>query len=467
MGMLIAAASSGSGKSTLTMGLMRALTNRGVDVCAFKAGPDYIDPMFHRRAVRGNAYNLPGWLLDDETLRYVYRKHLRPNAFAIIEGVMGLYDGHSVKSIEGSSAELADTLDADILLVVDGSGVALTIAAVVKGLVTFHEPTRIKGVVFNHVNTEGHYALLRRAVESHVGITCYGYMKPCEDIRLESRHLGLIQAQEMQDSDAIIERMAELISDTVDIEALIRDFSEPGPSAQACPSTQAGVVGRDGMGSAVDARIESKLRALKAAVSRAGGLRLGVAYDRAFSFYYDDTFELLEALGVTLLYFSPIDDAAIPRRAQALYFGGGYPEVFAKALSANTAMRHSVHSAATEGLPIYAECGGLMYLMERIVLKEGDSYEMVGVFPGTARMTDRLQHFGHVTATWGAVSYRGHEFHKSVIDLEGEQKFALEVSKRNKKWACGYTAQRVLATYVHAHPYGGLDFLEKLLQCSF
>jgi len=459
MGLMIAGVSSGSGKTTLTIGLMRALKNRGLNVGAFKAGPDYIDPMFHRLATKGSSYNLPPWMMSDDTLKYLYEKRSQSHDISIVEGVMGYFDGHSFETIEGSSAHLAEVLEIGVVIIMDASSMALTAAALLDGLLRFHTPSRIKGVIFNRVKSKGHYELLKNAVDQHLEITCYGYMKPSNEVQLESRHLGLIQAQEDSGVEDKIEKMAALVSETVDVDRLFQDFNNS--------VDQSKIVAYDGSGSS---RFQAALLKLKLEVAKKGGLKVGLAVDDAFSFYYDENLETLRDIGITLVPFSPISDCAVPASVDALYLGGGYPEVFANALMENKLMRESIKVRAQIGMPIYAECGGLMYLMKTLEDSRGVVYDMVGIFDGHSKMTDRLQHFGHVDARLhvpihgnvNSVNYRGHEFHHSVVTAY-DTEMGIEVKGKYETWQCGYYHNNVLGTYVHNHFYSNLSFLEWLV----
>jgi cobyrinic acid a,c-diamide synthase len=458
MGLMIAGMSSGSGKTTLTIGLMRALKKRGIDVAAFKAGPDYIDPMFHRLATQGASYNLPAWMVDVETLQYLYEKRSFGHDLSIVEGVMGYFDGHSFETIYGSSAQLADALGIGVVIIMDASSMALTAAALIQGLMHFHQPSQIKGVIFNKVKTQGHYELLKNAVETHLDITCYGYLKPCADVQLESRHLGLIQAQEDLEIEMKIETMAALVEDTVDLDRLYCDFKNA--------VDQSKIDAYDSSGSPF---IQTSLKRIKDRIKDYGGLRIGYAYDDAFSFYYDENLETLREVGATLMPFSPIADCEIPVSMDALYIGGGYPEVFAQALMKNQSMRASIRNHAQSDMPIYAECGGLMYLMQTLENSDGEQYEMVGIFSGLSKMTNQLQHFGHVEATLSmtingesvAIPYRGHEFHHSIV-VSSDIEMAIAVSGKKESWQCGYHVRNVIGTYVHNHFYSNLAFLEWL-----
>ena len=466
MGLIIAGVSSGSGKTTLTIGLMRSFVDRGLKVGAFKAGPDYIDPMFHRMAMRGSSYNLPSWMVDDSAIEHLYRKRSKDKDISVIEGVMGYYDGHSHESIEGSTAHLADVLNEDVLLIIDGSSMALTSAAIVKGLVEFHEPSAIKGVVFNQIRSKMHYELLKKSVETHTQIKCYGYLMPSDEVQMESRHLGLVQASEDDEIEEKICKMSELVQATVDVERIIRDFSNPKQTRCKTES----VSGDDG--DDFDERIEKKLAQIRQKIEDRGGLTLGIAKDQAFSFYYDENLETLKELGVKLVPFSPMTDAVVPTSADALYMGGGYPEVFAKVLEENSTFKRNLKQQVENGLPIYAECGGLMYLTNSITNLEGVKNQMTQIVGGDSVMTKSLQRFGHVSVDLNPskllmtelppIHYRGHEFHHSLVE-NCPATCILEVSKKNNSWSCGYHLKNVLATYVHYHFYSNLDLLETLI----
>ena len=459
MGIIITGISSGSGKTTLSIGLMRALKNKGYKVTAFKSGPDYIDPMFHRLAVRGNSYNLPMWMLTDDTIVDLYQKRSNDSDISVVEGVMGYFDGHEVTSIQGSTAHLAKTIQTPVVVVLDASSMSLTAAAMIQGLLHFEKPSLVKGVIFNHIKSEYHYQLLKKAVHLHTQVKCYGYLKPDPEIALESRHLGLIQANEVVYIDEKIEKMARWVSDTVDIEAIYKDFNNANKtviSKSLKPET--------------DEWLSSVYKR---------SLNIGIAKDDAFSFYYDENLALFEELGINLVSFSPIKDIVLPDCLDGLYIGGGYPELHAAALESNASMRASILAFANNGKPIYAECGGLMYLMSNLVLADGTSFEMAGVFRGNAIMTDSLQRFGHVEAELDCtkliksdklssvlvpqkIKYRGHEFHHSKIEgCVSEQ--LISIHKNDRHWTCGYSTHRVLATYVHNHFYSNIDFFKFLL----
>lgn len=442
---LITGVASDSGKTTFTMGFLKLLKLKGIDVGSFKVGPDYIDPMFHKHITGENCYNLPAWMVTEDDLKYLYYKRAKEKGVNVIEGVMGYFDGRSFEDYEGSSAQIAELLDVPVLLLVDGSKTALTAAAIVKGLKEFAQVNQIKGVVFNKVNTPKHYGLLKNSVEKHTGIKCYGYLPLLKEASVKSRHLGLIQAFEIEDLDEKVTQIALQIEETVEWELLLEAFKHD----TCVPSMERPMLDR-----------------LKERVEEVGGLTIGVAKDRAFAFYYEENLKLLEEIGVSLRYFSPINDSELPKDIDGLYLGGGYPEVFAGDLENNLAMRKAIFDFAGEEGPIYAECGGLMYLSRSISQVSGASHEMVGVFDGEAKMTSRLQHFGFVEThlnLWGKEwVYKAHEFHKSKIEgYTGA--YAMTVHRNEQTWPCGYFKKSVLATYSHNHFYSNLDFLNFLI----
>lgn len=457
MGIMIAGVSSGAGKTTLTIGLMRALSNRGVRVAAFKSGPDYIDPMFHRLATNEPSYNLPSWMVPDEALKYLYHKRSQGYDISVIEGVMGYYDGHSTENIIGSSAHLAQTLEVPVLIVMDGSSMALTAAAIIKGLVSFSTPSMIKGVIFNRIKSEYHYNLLKSAVELHTDVKCYGYIKPDESIMLESRHLGLVQATEDTEIESKIQKMAHLIEDTVDVEAILSDFHNV-------------VHTQNDIDMENETFYQNKIMKLCARIRENGGLNLGIAKDLAFSFYYDENLKLLEEIGVNLVHFSPLYDKALPAGIDAILLGGGYPEVFAIELESNVTMKESIYNFALSGKAIYAECGGLMYLTDQVI-QDQNSYKMTGIIGGSTYMTSTLQNFGHVEAHFKDVDFfnkgvvvRGHEFHHSYVEIDQNVKRIITVKGKKNERKCGYAKSNAIGTYVHTHFYSNLDFLDELIK---
>lgn len=395
---VIAGTHSGVGKTTVATGLMAALAKRGHLVQAFKIGPDYIDPSYHAIATGRPSRNLDTWMCSKPTVRKLFARSA--NEVNVIEGVMGLFDGRIGGA--GSTAEVAKTLDLPVVLVVDAQGMAQSVGAIVHGFATYDSKVRSIGVIFNRVASKGHYEYLRTAVQLPV----LGWVERDEAMALPERHLGLIPARERKPD---VERIAETVERHVDLERLLALSRIQTPPAQHEP-----------------------IRPLH--------VRIGYALDEAFTFYYQENLDGLRLQGAKLVPFSPLHDATLPE-AGLLYFGGGFPEIYEDRLRANAPMVAAIRS--WEG-PVYAECGGLMYLA------------MIGKIPGHIRMTDRLQNFGYAEAEAlidtpllrAGETVRGHEFHYSTWDGPAN---AYRVCKKGRERTEGYTNGNILATYVHVH----------------
>jgi cobyrinic acid a,c-diamide synthase len=440
-GFIIAGTNSGSGKTTVTIGLMRLLCRQGYRVAPFKTGPDYIDPAFHSVATATDSHNLDTYLLGEETARYLFAKYSHASDVAVVEGVMGMFDGIGDEG-GGSTAELSRVLGLPVILVVSCKALYQSVAAIVNGFVHFDKRVHVAGVILNHVYDDEQFAFLQHYIETHCGVACLGYLPPDDGIGLESRHLGLIQAGEVAALVDKTDRIADLMAQHIDIVRLLevtrtdgRAFSTNKPEG-------------------FDISLQ--------------GLKLGVAYDKAFSFYYRANLDLLEENGAELHYFSPLADAALPAGINALYLGGGYPEVFARELSENRLMLESIRAAAESGTPVYAECGGLMYLTEGIRPTEGEFYLMCGVFGCRTEMTARLQHFGYCRVGWSDVQTLAHEFHHSQLIPTTETpnyRFSFEIEKpeNHRRWQGGLSYKNVLAGYPHIHFYSDAAFFRKLV----
>lgn len=418
---------SGGGKTTVTLGLMKALKNRGYKVQGFKSGPDYIDPAFHSRITGVKSRNLDLFLMGEEGVREAFNRG--EGDFAIVEGVMGLYDGKGISS-DYSTYSTSKTLDnAPIILVISPKAQSLTLCAELKGILEFRD-ANIKGVILNNIS-KSYYVLLKKIIEENLNIKVFGFIEKKEELIIKSRHLGLIQSSEIEDLEKKIEICANLIEETVDLDLLIDNFKE--------------------------INLEKNERFFKIS----GKKRIGVAFDKAFSFYYRENLEILESLG-EVIYFSPINDKELPKDLDFLYIGGGYPEVFKEDLSKNKTMLRSIKEALEDGLPCYAECGGLMYLTREI-----EGFEMVGFFEGKSFMTNRLNNFGYAEVNFNGIKINCHEFHKSKT--ESKEKKIYNVSKINykgdlKTWECGYEKKNTLAGYPHIHFFGNKEFLKYILR---
>ncbi|MGQ0812241.1 MAG: cobyrinate a,c-diamide synthase [Nitrospiraceae bacterium] len=431
--LIIGGTQSSVGKTTVTLALLAALTARGRRVQPFKAGPDFIDPGHHSAVTGRPSRNLDGWMLGEIVSREIFTRAAADADLSIIEGMMGLFDGSSPVNEIGSTAELAKQLDAPVLLVIDGSAMARSAAAMARGYAQFDPALRVAGVIFNRVGSEGHYRLLKDAIEAETDLVSVGYFSPDPAVTVPDRHLGLITAIE-QRSTELYRRLGEAAAKTVDldrIEALARSAADlplpfPPPS-----------------------KGEGK-----------GGVRVGVAYDPAFCFYYAENLELLEAEGAEVVKFSPLKDQTLPD-VELLYLGGGYPELHAGGLAMNDAMRRAIYAFAERGGTIYAECGGMMYLTQAIRDFDGRVHEMVGLFPAEAVMRKPGLTLGYRTVELAqrcifgepGVIARGHEFHYSILEPRGPLHYActLTDAQGKSKGQDGLVRGNTLALYTHVH----------------
>lgn len=451
---VISGTHSGAGKTTLTTGVLRALYNRGLKVQPFKSGPDYIDPAFHSFVVSRASRNLDVWMLGEETTKDLFIKNAKNADISVIEGVMGLYDGLGTEKDMGSTAHLSKVLGAPVILVVDGSGMSSSAAAIVTGYAKYDEDVNIAGVILNNMHGQKHYDLLRQAIERDTGIPCVGYLNKNSAISLKSRHLGLVPSGEVDALDSKLNEVASMVTETVDLDKII-DIAK---SAEAM----------DEKDLSVQAVTDKKVR-------------IAIAKDRAFNFYYQDSLDLIEDLGGQLVPFSPVNDQALPENIGGIILGGGFPEVFAEEISQNVSMKNAILKAARSGMPIYAECGGLMYLCESIEDLESKKYDMVGLFPFASKMTKRLQRFGYVevkaepgTPISGtqAECFKAHEFHRSVVEHENKGEFAYHVTKarpgeEHVQWSCGHLYKNCLGAYAHVHFYSNINLAKNFVKkCS-
>lgn len=434
--LVVAGTQSGAGKTTIATGLMAALSRRGLAVQGYKAGPDYIDPTYHTLATGRPSRNLDAWMFGEPQVQELFGRSMAGAGLGIVEGVMGLFDGYSPVDDTGSTAQVARWLQAPVLLVVDAGGMARSVAAMVQGYAGFDPDLRVAGVVFNNLGGEGHYKLLVESLARYCpGVQPLGYLPKKAAIRAPERHLGLVPSYEQGTVQTYLDSLVAAISATVDLDAVVAlartapDLALPAPAL--FPATTA----------AVQARI-------------------GIARDEAFQFYYQDGLDLLAALGAELVPFSPLRDQALPE-VDLLYFGGGFPEVYRERLAANTGMLAAIRQGADAGMPIYAECGGLMYLCTGIADQDGDLSPMVGLLPVTARMQPKLAMLGYVSAQAerdcllapAGASLRGHEFHWSVVDAhppDWPPIYAVQ-GRRGGVRAEGFARPNLLASYVHLH----------------
>ncbi|WP_108809072.1 cobyrinate a,c-diamide synthase [Aquimarina spinulae] len=414
---LIAAPWSNSGKTTLTLGMSRWFSNQGNTVQTFKCGPDYIDTIHHSTAARKSAVNLDTVMMPEEHVNTVFERYSASADISIVEGVMGLFDG-AVKD-QGSSAAIAKLLDIPVILVVNASAMAYTIAPILHGLKTFDPEVKIAGVIFNFVKTESHYAFLKEACDT-VGIPSLGYIPPNEEIAIPSRHLGLHIDGTFEN---VIEKAASHIATHISLPTLL-EYAKVVPKINQETWTS----------------ITSEKK-----------YKIAIAKDEAFTFTYLQNLKWLEAIG-EILYFSPIHDQKLPE-ADMIYLAGGYPELYLEMLSDNIAMRNQLKKAADRGVKILAECGGMMYLGNTIIDEEGKEYDMVGIFPFRTSMQNKKLSLGYRKVVCNDLEIWGHEFHYSKVMNDDIIPTVGQVfSAREKEVATKiYQYQNVYASYIHLY----------------
>ncbi len=430
---VIAGVRSGVGKTTIATGIMGALTRRGLRVQPFKAGPDYIDPSYHQLACGVPSRNLDTWLLPHPTVSELFHRANAQGDISIIEGVMGVFDGHSSLSEEGSTAQLAKLLDTPVILVADAAKVARSVAAEVLGYQQFDPDLRIAGVILNGVGGPRHLEFCQPQIEASTGLPVLGYLPRREELVQPERHLGLIPTVEGTVVEEWYDALIQQVEDTIDLDRVVQLAATANPTKpqpQVFPHSK-----------------------------QPQTARIAIARDKAFSFYYQDSLELLEAWGAELVPFSPLDDSCLPAGVGGIYIGGGFPEMFAQELSANTPMRASVLAAINNQLPVYAECGGLMYLGQTLSDLEGKQFPMVGAIPVVSSMNERHLHLGYreVEARSGGPlldkgeRVRGHEFHWSVLEQSPDPEHSAYNVIDQEGRPEGFHMGSVWASYIHIH----------------
>lgn len=441
---MLAGVSSGVGKTTMTLAVLKALSNLGYQVQPYKVGPDYIDTAYHSRITGRSSRNLDSFMVaDSRALAWSYSKWHQAVDVAVVEGVMGLFDGLGTDRDCASSADVAKKLGIPVILVIDGKATSTSAAAMVHGFASFDPELALVGVLVNRVASEGHYQLIKGAIERYTSVPVLGYLPKDDCLELPSRHLGLIPDIELDYLEEQFERLGQLAQEHIAFEELLAKVDLP----------------------------EQEMASPFVTKSYAP-LTLAYAMDEAFHFYYEDNLDFLRQLGVNLIPFSPLTDQKLPE-ADAYYFGGGFPEIYAQQLMANASFRASVLEAHQAGYPIYAECGGLMYL-GRALRIDGHDYEMVGIFDGLSIMTKKLKRFGYCQAEMQLDSLfgpkgtlvRGHEFHHSEFETEEMPVMNLEKSRDGQvvaQWQGGYQKKRTLASYLHVHFYQNQDLIHAWL----
>ncbi len=468
---MIAATHSGAGKTSWTLGILAALVRRGLRVQPFKAGPDYIDPGLHSLVAGRPSRNLDTRLVSESRLRALFRSNAAEADLSLVEGVMGYYDGSGPHDDSGSGASLARLLGLPVFLIIDISGTSSSAAAVALGFVKYRRNSRIAGFLLNRAGSERHYHLTKGPIEEATGLPVLGWLPADSSMALPGRHLGLVAGNENSGFDRVVGRLAAVVERCVDLDSMLA-------IAHAVPDPKAG-------------SRESFLRSRRSAgnaASRGTGapIRIAVARDEAFSFYYQDNFDILGRLGAELCFFSPLRDEALPEDCRGLYLGGGYPELYAATLESNIAMRAAIRNFTDSGAPVFAECGGYMYLMDAIVGTDGVAHPMAGVLRGKAIMGKKQAALGYYDAILrrdcplGKTGDRlsGHCFHWSRIEADSGSSTdgvsgitiavpALLLSKPDgTAFTDGLARDSVFASYLHIHFAGNPEPARNFLRAS-
>ena len=447
--LVIAATQSGAGKTTIVTGLLAALRARGLKVQPFKVGPDYIDPGYHTLASGQKGHNLDTWLVPPDKIADIFAAEAKSADIAIIEGVMGLYDGG--RSGVSSTAEIAKLLVSPVLLVIDCKSVGASAAATALGFREYDDGVNFAGVILNRLGSDTHEAMIRETMAAQ-GITVFGALRRDDKLVMSERHLGLTPVEE-NEAAATVAAMGSRIETSLDVDEILALAQQTAPMALSVEYKS------DTVGSKK--------------------CRIGVARDEAFSFYYPASLAVLKSLGAEIVTFSPLNDEAIPN-VDALIIGGGFPEMFAEKLAANFSMRQSIREASVRDMPIYAECGGYMYLMQTLVDFEGTEHDMVGVFPLQAIMTNKLQMVGYVSAEIRAESFigdkgsviNGHEFHFSTEvttdneSIDDKRPFEFTKMRDGRRYLAGYQVGQTIGSYLHLHFAGCPDMAKNLVEAA-
>ncbi|NES20897.1 MAG: cobyrinate a,c-diamide synthase [Symploca sp. SIO3E6] len=477
MPVIIAGERSGVGKTTVTLALLSSLSRKHNRVQSFKVGPDYIDPMFHQRVTGRPCRNLDPVLTSENYIQECFARHLQGVDYALIEGVMGLFDGASGTDDFASTAHIARLLHLPVLLVLDCSRLSRSVAAIAHGYQSFDPRVKLAGLVLNRVGSDRHLELLQDALEP-LQLPILGVMRRQDHITIPDRHLGLVPTAEISKLDELIDRLAHLGNSCFDWEQLLPllSYSYQLPlisspvehlySGNKADGRRQKAEGNDNCLSKLD------ITTSKLPVTNDLCLRIAVARDRAFSFYYQDNLDILQQLGAELVFWSPLIDKTLPEGVQGLYFGGGFPEVFAQQLAENTNLLQAIRKVIALGMPTYAECGGLMYLCEQITDFEHQSWSMVGVLPTTTVMGKRLT-LGYRQATAlqespllpaGSIVW-GHEFHRSRLTVMPEKPlFKIRGYQQSQGTFEGWKLHQLHASYVHLHWGGCLEIPIRFLQ---
>lgn len=453
---LVAAPGSGSGKTLLTTGLLTLFQNRGIRCRSFKCGPDYIDPMFHKYVLGIDSCNLDSFFLPQEELRALFQKRAADAELSILEGVMGYYDGIGGNSTAASTYEVAKITDTPVILVLDGKGSSLSLAAQMKGFLDYRKDSHICGVILNKTNKMVGERL-RPEIEK-LGVRYLGAVPVCETMDIKSRHLGLTMPQEQSELRGHLNAFAKQLEEYLDVDGILE---LAGCSGEKLPEAE-----KTEQSNQTDLNQEEtkqdEIRPIDSE-SEPPTRRMAVAMDKAFCFYYQENLDFLRQHGWELIPFSPLHDAALPEQVHAILLGGGYPELYAKELSANEPMLASIRNAHAEGIKILAECGGFLYLQEHLEDEMGNCWPMVGLIHADGFRTEKLGRFGYISLTQnGAVRIKGHEFHYWESTAPGSA-FRAEKPQSDRGWDCMYRTDSLLAGFPHLYYLSGPDLILSFL----
>ncbi len=449
---MIAAPSSGSGKTVITCMFLQALKNRNEQVRSFKCGPDYIDPMFHKTVLDIPAGNLDTFFTNEKEIKALFLQESEKEDFVVLEGVMGIFDGLGGFREEGSSYHLAKVTKTPIVFVVDAKGMGRSIIALIAGFLAYDKEHLIQGVILNKMS-RAYYEVLKSLIEKELKIAVLGYLPKQKELSIESRHLGLIMPNEHQKIKEHLLKASEEFERTVSVEKMIQIAETAGNIEYVNNKPFNNQFFK-----------KQPLNKVESTVT------IAVARDEAFCFYYVENFFLLQQFGAKLIFFSPLHDNELPKGCDALLIGGGYPELYMKELSENKAMHTAIKHAADMNMPIVAECGGFMYLHSAIVDKEGNSYAMAGVLPGTCYDTGKLVRFGYIELTEKHNSFlpegekiKGHEFHYFDSTDNGSDCLALKPTT-GRQYACVIEQENCWMGFPHLYYPSNPAFVERFVR---
>ncbi len=448
--MMLAAPKSGSGKTIITCGLLYLLKKQGMNPSAFKCGPDFIDPLFHQSVLNVPSRNLDTYFADADTVRHLYQSAVERQkaGIAVIEGVMGYYDGAGMTTA-ASSYELASVLNVPVILVADAAGMGNSLIPLLKGYLEYRNPSYIEGVLLNKISSRNSYERLKKIIEKELPLKVAGYVPKLAEAEIASRHLGLHRPQEIKNLQERIQKLAEVMEQTADVQMLLE------------------IAGKRRNGRPGGNPAHRHMRALDGTGSVTDRIRLAAAADEAFCFYYQDNLELLEELGAELVFFSPLHDTRLPDSIHGMLLGGGYPELYAKQLSENTAMCKAIREQLSGGLPFLAECGGFLYLKETL-----EGIPMAGVLSGSAFSSKKLARFGYMELTAqkdtllgpAGTKIKAHEFHYYDTSENGSA-FLAEKPFHGGSWQCMQAGKNYVAGFPHLYFYSNPKAAEAFMKC--